>query len=316
VIAVIDGYFDRQPSVWHKEILLALSEGVHVFGAASMGALRAAELHGYGMVGVGAVFEAFRDGHLVDDDEVAVIHGPVEQGCPPLSTAMVDLRDLFQRAAAAGRISDDDAATLVAIAKGLPYPERSLHAVAALATGPAGNAVRAVRDFVADAGPGLKERDARDLLDVVADFIRADPAPKKVAWELEWTVFLDDLVSSVEREQAATDGGPASPEEATPRALLQLLAESEARRSGRGPTDADVEQAVAALRRAHGLGSADRMVGWMEETAVDWPDLVEWVRRELITQQIAHAYRFEVAARARSHQRIGRALRDLGEQAP
>ncbi|MDO8943743.1 MAG: TfuA-like protein, partial [Desulfobacterales bacterium] len=43
-IGIIDGYFDRVPSVWHKEILWAMSQGVPVFGGASMGALRAAEL--------------------------------------------------------------------------------------------------------------------------------------------------------------------------------------------------------------------------------------------------------------------------------
>ena len=39
-----------------------MSEGVPVFGAASMGALRAAELHEFGMRGIGRIFEAFRDG--------------------------------------------------------------------------------------------------------------------------------------------------------------------------------------------------------------------------------------------------------------
>ena len=51
-IGVIDGYFDGVPSVWHKEILWALSQGIRVFGGASMGALRAAELDGFGMTGV------------------------------------------------------------------------------------------------------------------------------------------------------------------------------------------------------------------------------------------------------------------------
>ena len=43
-LCLIDGYFDARPSVWHKEILLLIEAGVRVFGAASMGALRAAEL--------------------------------------------------------------------------------------------------------------------------------------------------------------------------------------------------------------------------------------------------------------------------------
>src|ERR1700745_3074106 len=56
-IGIIDGYFSGAPSVWHKEILWALSRGIAVFGSASMGALRAAELHPFGMRGVGRIFE-------------------------------------------------------------------------------------------------------------------------------------------------------------------------------------------------------------------------------------------------------------------
>ena len=79
-IGIIDGYFEGVPSVWHKEILLALSKGIPVAGAASMGALRAAELDTYGMTGIGAIYEAYRDGVYEDDDEVAVLHGPAETG--------------------------------------------------------------------------------------------------------------------------------------------------------------------------------------------------------------------------------------------
>jgi len=79
-IGIVDGVFQHVPSVWHKEILWAMSNGIHVFGAASMGALRAAELSPFGMVGVGRIFEAYRSGVLEpygdapfeDDDEVAI----------------------------------------------------------------------------------------------------------------------------------------------------------------------------------------------------------------------------------------------------
>ena len=48
-----------------------MAAGTQVFGAASMGALRAAELAPFGMIGVGAIFAAYRDGRLTGDDEVA-----------------------------------------------------------------------------------------------------------------------------------------------------------------------------------------------------------------------------------------------------
>ena len=102
-IGLIDGYFERVPAVWHKEILWALSQGIHVFGSASMGALRAAELAPFGMIGVGAIFEAYRDGILEDDDEVAVAHGPADTGYRAGSDAMVNIRATLARAVQHGR---------------------------------------------------------------------------------------------------------------------------------------------------------------------------------------------------------------------
>ncbi len=116
-IAIIDGYFDRVPAVWHKEILWAMSEGVHVFGSSSMGALRAAELADFGMVGVGAIFEAYRSGELEDDDEVAVAHRRSEDGYAPTSEALVNIRATLARAVAAGVISMETSETLLSLAK-------------------------------------------------------------------------------------------------------------------------------------------------------------------------------------------------------
>ena len=59
MIGVIDGYFEIVPTVWHKEILWAMQAGIHVYGAASIGALRAAELDVFGMRGIGRIYEGF-----------------------------------------------------------------------------------------------------------------------------------------------------------------------------------------------------------------------------------------------------------------
>ncbi len=132
-IGIIDGYFNLVPAVWHKEILWALEQGIHVLGAASMGALRAAEMEPFGMRGVGRVFEAYRDGLLApdtdvpfeDDDEVAVVHGPPETGFLPVSEAMVNIRVTLAAAEKAGVVSPSTRAVLVRIAKDMFYPERN-----------------------------------------------------------------------------------------------------------------------------------------------------------------------------------------------
>ncbi len=92
VVALIDGLFGSCRSPWHKEILWAMAEGVVVVGASSMGALRAAELGCFGMVGVGRVYSAYAHGRIHGDDEVALMHGPADMGYAPLTIPLVNLR--------------------------------------------------------------------------------------------------------------------------------------------------------------------------------------------------------------------------------
>jgi Uncharacterized conserved protein len=124
-IGIIDGYFQSTPAVRHKEILWAMSHGIHVFGSASMGALRAAELAAFGMEGVGIIFESYRDGILEDDDEVAIAHGPADIGFRAGSEAMVDIRLTLRKAERVGVISKELQAALEKIGKELFYPDRS-----------------------------------------------------------------------------------------------------------------------------------------------------------------------------------------------
>ena len=94
VILLIDGEFYQNLSVWHKELVYALQyPGVKaVYGAASMGALRAAELDFLGLIGVGQIYRWYQDGTTEDDAEVALSyaeHGGVYHS---LTVPLVDIR--------------------------------------------------------------------------------------------------------------------------------------------------------------------------------------------------------------------------------
>lgn len=132
-IGLIDGVFETAAAVWHKEIVYALSEGVVVFGAASIGALRAVELEPFGMIGVGDVFRLYRDGEIEDDDEVAVQHGPEELGFLPLTEAMVNIRATLEAAAQAGILVPDEQTALCRAAKSLFYKHRTWDRILAAA---------------------------------------------------------------------------------------------------------------------------------------------------------------------------------------
>ena len=84
-IGLIDGVFGFVPSVWHKEILFALQQGVRVLGGGSLGALRAAECARFGMEAVGAIANAYASGVRYEDADVCLSHAPAEMDFMPLS---------------------------------------------------------------------------------------------------------------------------------------------------------------------------------------------------------------------------------------
>ncbi|MHB1843396.1 MAG: TfuA-like protein [Deltaproteobacteria bacterium] len=124
VIVLLDGRFEQVPSVWPRELLAALDAGVTVFGAASLGALRAVELAPFGMIGVGQIFRAYRDGQLIDDAEVALLHAGAEHDHRPLTVPLVQARATASAALAAGALHRPEALALVRAAERLFYQER------------------------------------------------------------------------------------------------------------------------------------------------------------------------------------------------
>ncbi len=169
-IAILDGFFEGAPAVWHKEILWALTRGTPVLGASSMGALRAAEMDVFGMVGLGAIYEGYRDGWLEDDDEVALLHGPADMGYPTLSLAMVNARATLAAAQAAGVLAAPDADRLIAKAKAQFYKSRSWETVLA-------DEDTALRGWVAAHAVDQKKADAALLLRHLARGAFEQPDP-------------------------------------------------------------------------------------------------------------------------------------------
>lgn len=90
-IVLIDGYFTQHLAPWHKEILFAIEQNVKVIGAGSLGAIRAVECERYGAKPVGVIADWYKYGTCVDDADVALVHGPGEDGYKPLSVPLVNI---------------------------------------------------------------------------------------------------------------------------------------------------------------------------------------------------------------------------------
>lgn len=182
-VVLIDGVFDARPAVWHKEILVLLAHGFRVIGAASMGALRAAELAPFGMIGCGAVFAAYADGRITADDEVAVLHAPPALGGQALTLAQVNVRATLCAAVRRGDLSAAAARQVRAISAAIHYKDRDRAAIAAAS----GCDLHAVID--------IKSIDARAALALALRLAPAGPQRRPAPPQ---TPFLDRLAAFVD----------------------------------------------------------------------------------------------------------------------
>ena len=172
IVGIIDGQFLQSLAVSPLEIFTALRAGTIVLGAASMGALRAVEMSGFGMIGVGTIFRWFRDARLVAEDELAVAYD-AETGAA-LSDALVNMRYAFSRAVAERVICPETRRALIRLARDVYFPDRTYHATLRLAEGtvPAGELSR-LRLWLHHRCPDLKADDAFRLLRVASRLSRS-----------------------------------------------------------------------------------------------------------------------------------------------
>ncbi len=294
-VGLIDGRFLDTGAVWHREILWALSEGVHVFGAASMGALRAAELAPFGMQGVGQVFAAYRDGcwpgdpdPFEDDDEVAVIHAPPEAGGSALSDAMVDLRATLDAAQAAGVLGAQGRRTLIRALKHRPFPERSFAALVEEADRLLdAAAAQRLTAWLPGNAVARKRLDAIAMLRVMAALLAQQPAPFVAGFVMQRPLFWQRFVASID----AMEADMLDPAEQ--RALQRLGRDPDAwhacARAALGrlpPTAIDATKpgpphgALGRLRRERGLWRRDDLLTWMAANALEEPALERLLHAE------------------------------------
>jgi hypothetical protein len=291
VIGIVDGYFERVPAVWHKEIMWIMERGVHVFGAAGMGALRAAELDTFGMRGVGWVYQAFRDGTLDRDDEVAVGHGATGDGYRARSEAMVNIRRTLRAARQQDVISDATRDLLTVAGAGLFYYDRNWPAL--LEAGAARRAdaaeLTALRRWLPAGRIDQQADDAVAMLREIRCFLATGPAPQQVSWTMANTARWDAAKrratgimngdgadSSEPMLESILDEirllGPGAFETARSHALLRLFAADFAEREGMTVDGERQREAVAGFRVRNGLEQGTELARFLAANGLSADD--------------------------------------------
>ncbi len=159
-VLLIDGVFHHDLAPSPKECYAALSHA-RMFGAASMGALRAAECAPYGFTPLGVIAGWYTHDTIDGDDEVAVLAHPERHDA--LSVPLVNVRFVARMAQRLGLLSAAQAGALVERARMIFYMHRTWDDVFELV--PA--AVRSQMADLAARHGDLKRHDARFALRTV-----------------------------------------------------------------------------------------------------------------------------------------------------
>jgi len=299
-IGLIDGTFRQSLSVWHSEICYALSRGVEVYGASSMGALRAAETARFGMVGVGRVHQWYADGTITADDEVALAHGGAESGYQQLSEPLVNIRASLAQAMT-GSLLDQAAHDLVVeVARSIYYPERSVPTILAgcRERGMDDATVARVADALTTGYVDVKRLDARELLMRLHERESAPARPAAPTFEFAGPYVFQTLYNHDRRIDREGIEAPLQlvaehvaihcPEFAEIRdvalnealvGFLGLLLEVEV-------TDEECAEASAELRDRLGVASDGELAAWLRANDLNREELAGLVRRTAVCRRL------------------------------
>ncbi len=263
-LVVLDGQFFQSASVRHKEICEVIARGAAVYGAASMGALRAAELGPYGMTGSGIVYRLYASGFIERDDEVALVHTEPDTGSRALTVALVSVRVALRRMVRRRVFGPDEEARLLAAAEELPFTARTWRGILHQAQGVSRTTSDAIRDLTR--GPSvswdIKTQDARSLLTRLA-LDPVPPAPASYAG-VPTTVHMENWRRTTDAEsrtlltaaQIYADDYP----ELHHRTVLQLLTGE----TGKQDDDLDrLERYAVDRARQQGLLSGAGLAQWL-----------------------------------------------------
>ena len=163
IIGIIDGVFHQSSAVGHKEILNVIKNGVEVYGASSMGALRASELDTLGMIGIGYVYNQYASGEVDSEDDVAVMLD--SETLEALSEPLINMKYVFTNAVSENIITENEKDELLKIAKKTFYPKRNYAQTLAesdLDNDTKSNLINFIRE-----SPDIKKEDAKDLLKTI-----------------------------------------------------------------------------------------------------------------------------------------------------
>jgi hypothetical protein len=166
VIVILDGEFGQSLSVSPKEIMAAIADGKDVVGASSMGALRASELDGEGMQGIGWVYDWLSRPGVRRDDDVALAYSPLDLSA--FTVPMVNIEYFLRLPRTAAVVTAGERHRVARQCRRIFYAERTPERVEGVLRNELGaERSRALYDSFGGELPDIKRTDALTALDLV-----------------------------------------------------------------------------------------------------------------------------------------------------
>lgn len=119
LVGIVDGVFFSNLSITPREILECIQKKVVVVGSSSMGAMRAAELDVYGMIGIGEIYRQYHEQEIESDAEVALTFNP--ETFQTLSEPLVNIRYATKRALEEHVIDQDQCNQIIECAQSIYF---------------------------------------------------------------------------------------------------------------------------------------------------------------------------------------------------
>lgn len=291
VVGLIDGTFHQNLSVWHNEVCYLLSSGVSIFGASSMGALRAAETDCFGMIGIGQIYRWYRDGFITGDDEVALMHGDADMGYQSLSLPLVNIRASVELAVSRNRMSNETAGQLIEKVKAIFYPHRHVANILQHCREAhiAADEIEAVRRVLTEEYVDQKKADAQEMLIAIRRCVDGiDALPEPVPFTFARSSVFESLYNLDQRVQ--TENGEVTLQEVAEYFALHSTDFNAIRR-------ASLDRAIVAFF-AHLIGmkvtleevKAERARFMKERGFESQEDLALWLRQNLFSERDLDEY--------------------------
>jgi hypothetical protein len=188
-LIIIDGFYKSVPSIWHKEIIYAIENGKMVIGAGSLGAIRAAELSCYGMLGRGKVYNWYKEGKITRDPDVAVGHGSAEEDYRCFTIPIVNIKSTLEQSG--NSYTSSDIESTLNIARSIFFERRTMRSLCKKIES---SNIATKKKMLVDLNNHYidqKQEDCDEVLEWVTTNDLSSPERKEqVNWTIYWNTML------------------------------------------------------------------------------------------------------------------------------